>query len=219
MPAFTILPSANSTPSAWSLIAGSSKWNAMRSADGSSSYIRAEDTALGDAYVMEDLPAEADSISGDVTHTIQAQDPFSNGALTVAHGGAGASFGTSTLTGSAFSSYAKTLGGLTVAALNSNKGQITSGGGGQPGRINASSLSMSGTYLVAAGGFVPLFFGIAGLLGSGLLLADMPQITKAASLVSPPGICKSRILPREYEIALREWRAHRHPAFFLLGRD
>ena len=217
MPAFSILPTAQGSSNAWTLIVGSSKWNAMRSSDGADTHIRSESTGLSDTYVMEDLPGEAAGIVGNPTHSIQAQDTFATGAISVVHVLTGFSLGTSTLLAS-YSLVTQAVTGATVALLNAAQAGLTSSGGGQPSRINASQVYVGGEYDVATSGFVMILCGIAGLIGAGVLLSEMPALARAASRVSPVGICKSLILPHEYAPALGAWRAYRHPRFVFLGR-
>lgn len=182
-------------------------------------YWRTDATNAHEFAGLNDLPGEADTID-DAAHHTSAQDAFDAGGLTFYH-----RRNTLNCAGHAINAsmtdYSDNLGTPTVADLNA----MTIGfyGNGATSRILAQSPYISGNYSLAApdpagitGGFGFLLSLAVSVIGNGLLYSEMPALARYIARFYAPGTrCRSLIRPDEYERAFQDWKAYRHPRFFL----
>lgn len=207
----------------WTLSAGSSKWNALLSDDGTTSYIR--ETTLNEEQNVNIGWPTSPPVAVVNTMTVYARVRLAAAA------GWTAGIGIRNASGRS----AGNSGGLSETwVLRSHNATASRPGGGSWGpadfddqvttfwAIYCASAGASGSlqctqgyvYLdwnPSGGGFIPIWSIIAGFLGGGIGLEHMPGIAAFIKLVT--GREQLVIRPDEYLQALRELREWRQPAF------
>ncbi len=223
MPGFTLYPTAQGAYDTWDIYNGSTKWGNLGDGNDGTGITTFDDGEV-DSYAMQDLPAEADGVNGAVSWNARVFGPAPN-----AVGGALFRYAGSDAFTAGLFLFTNPTQLVTVAYTNQPGGSgwaVAAVNGSEIGIRRESAtgtaaacfeLYASGVY-VTGGTMVHLWRSpaMALLLGAAIQLSEMPAIARAASLAPRPArIGRSLILPSEYEQALRDWRAYRHPRFFL----
>lgn len=209
MPSFTLRPTAQGTYNDFALGSGSDKPSAMSDAsDGT--WISLSGTSGADSYVMQDLPADADTVEGSVTW---------NGRHTKAAGGSGGV--SARLRYSGTNSDGASLAPATFPTINEETTAYAlapGGGAWTPAVLNATEIGVvstldvnysaydvwaTGSYAQAGGmGFLFFFSWLLPLLGAGL---DLATFRRAMALLGDVAPGRPRFSDAEI---VRHWRAY-----------
>jgi len=219
MASFQLEVTADGTDTAWTKVgAASSKWESvLDTTDGN--YISSGTATQKQTFVLENLPAGAVLVIGDVNAFVRAEESSASAGTSRAifrkSGGTYVNATSYNPTGS-WADYATNtlIGPWTVADINA--GEIGVEYVTNPGGVNSevTRLYLEGTYQASGINLAPLVMCLVGsMLGTNLMLSDMPGIAREVALRKLPGEGRTIIQPDEYADTLRvlkEWRHRRY---------
>ncbi len=225
MPAFTLDPNANGYLVQWTFAGGgTTHWDRLADAvDANYVYLTAGQARRVESCAMENLPGDAATISGNVTHNARMK------ANTGYSGDYRPGFYYSGVNNGAAQFFTENGTWQNIAFARAKPG----GGSWTPAVVNATELYVdadpasvqiqmtkyyaTGTYLQAGESFLTFYAWAALSLGGNILLSHMPRLAAVAwARKFERGIGRVTWLPSEYAEALRALRDYRHPRHFVI---
>lgn len=225
MPAFSLDPNGNGYSVQWRLAGGgSTHWDRLADAvDANYVYLIASDGRAIESCAMENLPGDAATISGNVTHNgrMKANAGYSGDYYPGFYYGGSISKAIQFFTENGQwqnGAYARSKpggGSWTPAVVNAT--ELYADADPASVQIQMTKYYATGTYLQAGESFITFYVWAALSLGGNVLLSHMPRIAAAAwARKFERGIGRVTWLPSEYAAAWRALRGYRHPSYSIM---